>query len=147
MIAVTAIACGLGFLRGCYITLTHFEFAENVERVSWLPPAATNVSYYRSYNFTAYEFDITEVEFKRWTWLDVKPIAEPVKVYRYSHRKRANPDFGPNPSFEELEVWEATHRATASDGLYYNNRSSSSGGVTVAFDRTKGRAYFQTNPR
>jgi hypothetical protein len=130
-----------------YITLTHFESAENVDRVTWLPPAASYISYYRSYNFTAYEFDISETEFKRWIWLDVKPITQPVKIYRYSHRIRTNSDFGLNPSLAELEEWEATYRATVSDGLYYNDRRSSGGGVTVAFDRTKDRAYFQTNPR
>jgi len=147
LIAVTAIACGIGLLRGCYITLTHFESGENVEQVSWLPSAASNISYYRSYNFTAYEFDISESEFKHWIWLDVRAITEPIKVYRYSHMTRGKPDFGLNPSFAELEQWEATYLARVSDGLYFNNRRSNGGGVTVAFDRTKGRAYFQTNPR
>jgi hypothetical protein len=127
--------------------MTRFETAENVANVDWLPQSASNVSYYRSYRFTAYEFDMAETDFKRWTPYEVKPIDSPVKVARYWLISRGYSDLGPNPKRAEWEAWEASAYATISDGLYYSHRRSDGGGVDVAFDRRKGRVFFQTNPR
>src|SRR4029450_8888779 len=112
LIAVTVIGTGIGLLRGCYLALTHFETAENVDRVSWLPDSASNVSYYRSYNYTAYEFDISEDEFKKWIWLDVKPITKPVEVHRYSYMTASRVELSPNPTLAELEAWDAIGKAS-----------------------------------
>lgn len=46
LLIIAAIACGLAFVRAAYIQLTHFETAENVARVAWLPNSASNVSYF-----------------------------------------------------------------------------------------------------
>jgi hypothetical protein len=147
LIGITLIGLAIGLLRGCYLHLTHFETAENVERVDWLPNTASNISYYRSYNFTAYEFDISEDEFRRWTWLKVKPISEPVEIYRYSFVARSYQGLGPNPTNAQLEAAEAVERATISDGLYYEERHGNGRGVSIAYDRKRGRAFFQANPR
>ncbi len=42
------------------------EIAEGVNSVEWLPVEATNIKYYRSYGFTAYEFQIDEPGFRAW---------------------------------------------------------------------------------
>jgi hypothetical protein len=147
LVVVTAIGCCSGILRGCYIALTQFEAAENVARVAWLPESASNISYYRSYNYTAYEFDMSEDEFKKWIWLSVEPITKPVEVRRHSFITASRPDLGPNPTLEELEAWEAIGTATIVNGLYHLHRRGNGGGVDVAFDRNKSRVYFQSNPR
>ena len=147
LILVTAIGCCSGVLRSCYVELTHVETAENVKHVDWLPKTATNVSYFRSYAYTAYEFDISEPEFRRWTSLEVKPISKPVTIARYSLMTRQQSELPPDATPAQFEAWEAERHATVADGFYYENRRGNGGGVSVAFDRTKGRVYFQTNPR
>jgi hypothetical protein len=147
LIAITLIGAWIGLLRGCYVALTHYETEENVDHVSWLPGSASNVSYYRSYSYTAYEFDMSEDEFKKWIRFDVKPITKPVDVYRYSHTTANRPDLGPNPTIAQLEAWEAIGKATIKNGHYHSHRRGNGGGVDVAFDRDRGRVFFQTNPR
>jgi hypothetical protein len=148
LLAVTVIAITIAFGRAVYIGLTHVERAKNLSHVSWLPPSATNVSFYKSYNFTAYEFDISEGEFRRWaSWYGVQPIGAPIRVWRYNFPDVESRDLGSDPSFDELEEWEATRTATVTDGLGFVERRPNGGGISVAYDRTTGRAYFQSNPR
>ena len=147
LVAITIVGAAIGLIRGCFVALTHFETAENVDHVSWLPSSASNVSYYRSYTYTAYEFDISEEEFKKWIWLDVNPITKPVKVNRYSYMAAQRIALGPNPTQAELDAWEAAGTATVKNGLYHSHRRGNGGGVDVAFDRDRGRVFFQTNPR
>lgn len=64
------IAAGLLFaafiLYSAFRGFTDVEIGENVARVSWLPDSASNVSFYRAYSYTAYEFDIAEADFLKW---------------------------------------------------------------------------------
>jgi hypothetical protein len=145
LIFVTVVACGLAFLRAAYIGLTHVETGENVEHVKWLPKSASNVSYLRSYSFTAFEFDISESDFMDWSGWKLQQISGPVRITRYCFSNHA--DFGPNPSPEEIEAWENRNQALITDGLYYEHRQSNGGGVRVGYDRDKGRAFFQSSPR
>lgn len=147
LLAVTVIGCGIGVLRGCYIELTHVETAEGVERVDWLPPTASNVSYYKSYMYTAYEFDMSEADFKSWTWHKVKPITTNVQVNRFSYMTRDSSALDLSSPEEQWKRWEEAGTATVTNGLYYSDRRSNGGGVTLAYDRAIGRVFFQTNPR
>lgn len=120
---------------------------ENVASVSWLPATASNVSYYRSYLFTVYEFDISEVEFVRWSKWPVSEISEPIEVTRYNCFD--TPDFGPNPNPAQRRVInEAIDQSSAkvANGLYYLDIADDGGGIHLAFDRDKGRAYFMRSP-
>ena len=148
LVVVTVIACAIGFLRAAFVHFTHYETAENLARVDWLPESASNVSYYKSYNFTAYEFNIPEPDFKQWAWWDLEEIKDPVKVDRYTFFAKRRLPMGPDatPS-RQLEQEYESRSAEVAHGLFYEYRSSSSGGVSVAYDRVKGRAYFQSNPR
>jgi hypothetical protein len=149
---VTIIALGLAFLRGAYDYLAHFETAENVARVSWLPNAASNVSYYKSYGFTAYEFDISEAEFRKWARrYELNEIGDsPIEVMRYQYVGTYAPVRKDNPSLiddAKFAEWAADVQAEVGNGLYFSERRANGGGVTVAFDRDSRRAYFQSNPR
>jgi len=130
--------------------LSRIETGEKVPRVSWLPPAATNVSYYRSYLFTAYEFDVSESEFLKWAQgYDLKPVREPFSIPRYNFAAKALP---PEDASEEdaRRIWEraSVRTATVNDGYFYEQERGRSGGFTrIAWDRTTSRAYFQSNPR
>ena len=152
--SILALASVLLLGYGGYRGLTDFETAENVEHVDWLPDAAHNISYYRSYSFTAYEFDISEDEFLRWTedqgWKAEK-VQSPVDILRYSTMTAKFPgDHSSNLESErsaEFEQWERLTRKTITDGYYYDYRQRNGGGVTVGYDLTSGRAYCQTSPR
>ena len=145
------------FWYATYVSFNRVEEAENVARVDWLPAGARNVSYYRSYPFTAYEFDIDEAGFRSWAAQEGWPLRpveyEPFRVLRYSFHasKRMHP-----PDEETLapEEWRARHdRARAATqkeirrGYGYEKRQSNGGGVTVGYDLDTGRAYYQYSPR
>jgi hypothetical protein len=150
LIFVTVIACGLGFLRAAYWHFTHFETAENLSRVDWLPESATHISYYRSYNFTAYEFDIPEAEFRTWSWWELDEIRQPVEVTRYTLFAKRRPVETSNPTSAMSQKQIDEYRSNfieVTQGLFHERREADGGGVTVVYDRTSGRAYFQSNPR
>jgi hypothetical protein len=150
LIVVTVIACGIGFLRAAYVHFTHFEAGEDLSSVDWLPKSASRVSYYKSYGFTAYEFDISESDFKKWSRWDVNEIGEPVTVLRYTYFARRLPPLDPNPSQSELDRANEHYMTSYAEvyrGLFHEHRRSNGGGVTLAYDRVRGRAYFQSNPR
>jgi hypothetical protein len=141
----------LTFLTG----ITQVEFAENVSGVPWLPAAARNVSYYRSYSWTAYEFDIPEADFLTWASdYDLQPIHEKVVVSRYLARM-LNWSVMRNPSStREAEVMMARqehYRGLVSHsiehGHYHRTVQSNGGGITVAYDSDIGRAFVQRSPR
>jgi len=140
----TAIVCvALGLLRA----VTVAEVGEHRENVSWLPKNATNVSYIRSYTFTAFEFDIPEPEFLKWAerW-KVQPVSAPCKIRRYTTMSNRLP-----PSRDSsLDDWRdrAVQEVTISDGYFWSDPPSGSGrNVSVGYDRIRGRAYYQANPR
>ena len=152
LLVIGVIAFLICFIQGACVHFTRFETAENVSHVDWLPDEASNVSFYKSYSYKAFEFDISENGFLEWAqrW-DVQPIASPVTILRYSLMTTAVPDYNkPNPTQDERLLQLQQHpsqRATIRDGYYYDYEDSSYGGVSVAYDRSKGRAYLQSNPR
>jgi len=67
LIYTALIALAIWLVRGAYLGFTQVESGEVVASVDWLPKSASNVSYYRSYMNTAYEFDIDEADFLKWS--------------------------------------------------------------------------------
>lgn len=125
----------------------HPETGVNVKTVDWLPPEATNISYYKTYSWRAYEFDMDEESFKRWArrW-DLKPIKEEETITRYSYTSFLKQ----SRNYRNAKVYEAEekkHVATVSTGLYDREIRRNGGGYHVVYDREKQRAYFQSNPR
>ncbi len=119
------------------------DFGEGVERVDWLPETASKVSYYISYNYTAYEFTIPEGDFLEWVkgkgW-EVAEITSPVVVERYNQRKD-------RVKGQSEVVQEEPDTATVEAGLYYKELERDGGRTVVVYDRAKERAYYQGNPR
>ena len=119
------------------------EIGESVQSVEWLPETASNISYYRTYSWQAYEFDISEDHFEDWaTRWDIREVGSPISVRRYSYMGR----FEEASDYSDQENQES-HTAKIRNGLYDENWASDGGGYVVAYDRSEGRAYFQSNPR
>ena len=145
--ATAALSCVLYF---GYRDVSRVETGENVSRVRWLPKAACNVSYYRSYLNTAYEFDISEPDFVAWSRWTLTEIDLPVTIVRYTFFTRPYPTLPDDPTIEEFEVHRqmlSERGATVAKGLFHTECAPDGGGVWVAYDRTKQRAYFRSAPR
>lgn len=150
LLTTAAIAVAVWFMRSAYIGFTRIENGENVATVDWLPDAAANISYYRSYAHTAYEFDITEAAFRSWSRWAVEELDEPVRIERYSRFSKRLLDPPPNATDEELQAHAMAYSeqsAIIEDGLYYAYTQNNGGGVWVAYDRKYGRAYFRSSAR
>lgn len=151
ILACTALAAvAIWFVHGVHLGLTQVETGESLPSVNWLPDSASNVSFYRSYMNTAYEFDIDEESFRQWARWDIAEIEEPVGLSRYLRFSTPRPQEPPNPTQQQLEklAQEYSRRGvTIRNGLYYGYTQDNGGGVWVAYDRSAGRAYFQSAPR
>jgi len=152
---------GLGLLIGVLIPLSvtalvglamcsnaHPEIGENKSQVKWLPVQATNVSYYKTYSWTAFEFDLAEDQFKTWAskW-DMKEIASPRALRRYTFRTLKCPKYDTNPH-GDYSTWESQTKVVITNGLFYQTPERANGGGTfVAYDRDHGKAYYESHPR
>jgi hypothetical protein len=152
---------GALLLYGAYRDFTRVETGEDVARVPWLPDAARRVSFYRSYSFTAYEFDIAEQQFLTWAkdqgWEVQRIEREPRSVLRYhlaAGKVGAPADPPADATAQQMTSWQdamQTYRSAISKtierGYFYDRRQSNGGGVTVGYDVDTARAYVQTSPR
>ncbi len=117
---------GLWF-GGVWYSEHHPDQGEHARRVSFLPETATDVSWYRSYNSTGFDFKISEADFKKWSRWEVREIAEPFSVFLRR-----------NAGQEQIKI---------KNGLYYFSTARNGGITLVAYDRASGRAYFYSTPR
>jgi hypothetical protein len=109
--------------------------------VDWLPETASDISFYRNSNIAnilAYEFHISKPDFEALAgergWR-VKPLEQRASVIRYTqclpsgHHQRTEP-----------------FAAAASEGLFFEDRRSNGGGISVLFDGANSMAYvFKSN--
>jgi hypothetical protein len=136
-----------GVVHGLLSKRNPIRYAENVDSVTWLPKTARNVSYYISYMYTAYEFDIPEKEFLKWAkksyWNVSRIKAEPVSISRYNWPILREFDY-----HKEFVTRESETSVTIEKGYVYKKRfGRSGGGLIVAYDSDINRAYYQHNPR
>lgn len=131
---------GLMLCSGCD---NKAEYGEDLSSVSWLPESASKISYYRSYNYTAYEFDISEEDFFLWVkenqW-DVSEITEPVTISRYNY-------YLIEESKDDPQFWEKVFVVVKTGYFYQWERGQSGGGIDLAYDSIINRVYYQYNPR
>lgn len=158
VVLLSPIICGVVWL-GCVIrSNAHPVMGENVARVDWLPAAAANVSFYKSYSFTAYEFDISEdgfvalAEERKWKLSEIGEEGIRIVTYRMGRKMREKylPAMSDVPTDEQFEAYCRAMeivKPTVSDGLTFEVLQANGGGITVVYDRAKQRAYVQTQPR
>lgn len=143
---VAILAVGFGLIAYAVFAilplLSKVESAENLPSVTWLPSSASNISYARNYNRQHFEFNITEPEFVKWAnAYSLNEISKPVQVTRYTIMidgpSALNADVTVNPRYT----------ATITNGLANSHTQSNHGGYSIAFDRDRERAYFQSAGR
>ncbi len=140
----------------CFYGLSRTDQGRHAAGVRWLPREAVDVSYYRSYGYTCYEFTISERGFLAWArerkW-NIRPITVPVTVPRFTRMVVPSPVAPVGFSgdwakfYRDFKAWEAQSKAVIPSGWTDSVRWGDGGGYVVAYDRTSGRAYFQANPR
>ena len=147
---ITAIALVSWFFYGAYRGFTYAETGISIASVDWLPETSSNVSFYRSYLNTAYEFDISERGFRDWSRWELEEISEPVRIPRFLEYSTAPPQEPDNPTREEIEALVLEYskrRVTIRNGLYYGYLQDNGGGILVGYDRESERAYYKSAPR
>lgn len=150
ILVISAIAFAVWFFYGAYRGFTDIETGESLASVDWLPEDATNVSFYRSYLNTAYEFDISERGFRDWSRWELEEITEPVRIPRYLAYSTPPPQEPRDPTIDEIEAFALEYSkrgATIKNGLYYGYLQDNGGGIWVGYDRESGRAYYKSAPR
>jgi hypothetical protein len=136
----------------------HPSMGENVARVDWLPASASNVSFYITHMFRAYEFDIPEDHFvalapgRNWKLSEINENGWRVSTYRMGRKMREKYDLPISDLSTEAEMAEYRRaqqimEPSVTNGLVYEVRYGNGGGITVVYDRTKQRGYVQSNPR
>lgn len=132
------------------------EYGENVSQVDWLPSYARNVSYYRSKEVEAYEFDIPPREFILWSkskGMTVGEITAPVTISRYftyMPGKKAPPERqiespqtliheDGSPNTQGLEKLFNASGSAVSEGLIADSEQQ----MRAVYDARRGRAYFE----
>ncbi len=135
LILLSPILAISGWLIGAWWSNTHPESGENKSHVDWLPTSASNISYFKTYSYTAYEFNISEEDFIAWTDEEnLIEISNPISIERFN--------------FHETYFPSAENTTTVSNGLWWETPPRGNGGGTrIAFDRDTRTAYFQDNPR
>ena len=146
---VTTVAIFLWLFLGIVRALTRVEYGVERASVPWLPQSASKISYYKSYSYTAYEFEIPEDDFVKWSGQNLSQISGPVRVPRYCLIKLPMPDVGPNPTLrqerEQLQTL-AAREAVVLKGLAYTEHFHNGGGTIVAYDRQRGKGFVWHAP-
>ena len=145
-ILAIAIILGIGYIWYAIDSAKKIEFGQGVATVSWLPDEATDVSYYKSYGWTAYEFTISESGFRKWaSKYPLQEIDETLHMERWSWVNFSRESSG--LSTNEYHTSMLDHLTSIEEGLLGGASWDNGGRELMAFDRAAGRAYFQFNPR
>ena len=125
------------------------DYGENLEKVSWLPSTASNVSYYKSKQVQVYEFSISAEEFRKWaesSGMTVRRMMNQEIVSRYkayipTPEGKSGEPFSPDGSipFETFQAWQNAISAKVNRGLIAKGTNSE----IAIYDLEKQKAYFE----
>jgi hypothetical protein len=158
LIFLSPIILGALWFGGMGWSNAHPVIGENMAKVDWLPAVASNVSFYKTYLFTAYEFDISEADFvalgreRDWKLAEINDKSLRVKTYRMGDKLRDRFPIPKSDISTDKQIYEYLKarqviEPIVTNGLAYEVRQANCGGITAVYDRTKQRAYVQANPR
>lgn len=127
------------------------ETKENISDLSQLPSciqvpdSSRNVSYCKIFGlYTGYEFDISEEVFlkwaQKWKW-PVEKITEPTTFMTFRRHTLPKPDSNDPAALEE---YESKVYLMLRNGYYFykENKNQNGGGIEIAYDKDKQRAYY-----
>jgi hypothetical protein len=138
------------------------EIGEHITSVEWLPAEATAISYFKSYGFTAYEFQIGESGFRDWAaevayddhseHVAFQPVTDVADlkgkglsaIQRYNFLMKNDDEL---PEKFKTPNFPTTSSIEIENGLRGEVRRRSGGGYSIGYDRDTGTAYWQSNPR
>ena len=125
----------------------HPAIGENVKSVKWLPSDAKNISYYKTYLWTAFEFDIPEQSFSK--WINKKWTMKPVEKEHLIERACLRNGSHKTCSCDQQKCDNPKEKCfvVITNGVYDSQRWNNGGGYNVVYDRNAQRAYYQSNPR
>ncbi|ADE55816.1 hypothetical protein [Coraliomargarita akajimensis] len=125
------------------------NYGENHSSVNWLPETATNVSFYRSKQIQVYEFNMDFESFKAWAkerGLEVRQIGSHQIISRYKaylpNKQRSDSERPVSTGVkaaERLDQWQQQISAKIYSGFIALGPED----VTVLYDATEGRVYFE----
>ncbi|QIF03928.1 hypothetical protein [Roseimicrobium sp. ORNL1] len=127
----------------------HPETGTNLSAVDWLPASASDISYWKTYSWSAWEFTMKEEEFRKWaSRYELREISGAQSIERFSWIQfwRSHRDYD-GDAWEEEEREKRKHVATVRNGLFATERRKDGGGYKLVFDRETNRVYHQSNPR
>ena len=120
------------------------ERGYNVDSVSWLPNEASNITFYAREGLAMLriaEGSMSEADFREWADSKGWDLEEKKNSRGSGYLRTAFLDLPEHQGLDQLP------EDFVRDGLYYENRASNGGGVTVLFDREKERFYYSVASR
>lgn len=124
---------------------------ENLKRVNWLPSSASNISYYRNYHFTAYQFEMSESEFVNWCPKTLAEIEKPISISTWKTRLIDFPKPDSNTTAAQFDAmidkYDSETTVVVKRGLFYEHWADNGGCSIYVFDRTNSMGYHQWSPR
>lgn len=139
---VSAIAIAVYFDHGP-------EIGVNEKSVPWLPSDATNISYYKHYSISIYEFEINEKSFKQWAkkW-KVSEINKEFTIERFASLILKAPKFESDADLEKYLSYKNKTEISIERGYYYESPLKSNGGrMAIAYDLDSNKAYYYSLSR
>ncbi len=120
----------------------HPTIEEHVSPRGIAPSSASDVSYFDSVLISAYEFTISETDFRQWAKEKNWPVEEVSVVRRI---RRYLPFRDDARGIVRTTDDEASDTIEIRNGLFYETPERHRGGFAVAFDRSTNRAYYDSN--
>jgi len=125
------------------------DYAENLNKVSWLPNYATDISYFRSKQIKVYEFRIKAEDFKTWAGqngMSVQRVTSPEILSRYKAyipAPKTKPGELPPPeqvvNIDALQQWQREISITVDTGMVARGTDNS----LAVYDVQTQKAYFE----
>ncbi len=133
---------------GIYHNVSRQQLPKHLQ--SALPEDARNISFYRTYSWTAFECDCSEAAVRKWaSGKTLKEIEAPVTAARWNAviLEEKYDCRRPDPDLKRLEAFRKSLGHEVRHGLAASLRQANGGGFSLVYDRDAGRLYWQTNPR
>jgi hypothetical protein len=142
VVVSNTVTLGIVWFREVQWSNNHPETGTKLSAVDWLPPSASDISYWKTYSWSAWEFTMNEEEFPPY---ELREIDDIQSIERFSWRESLRSRQGSDGDSWEQE--ERRHVATVRNGLFATERRKDGGGYKIVFDRETNRVYHQSNPR